>query len=275
MATRTIESRRSRLITMMVLPLMSCSARLPIYIMIVGTFFAVKYQSLIMISLYAIGILLAVIVSRIFSKYIIKGEDTPFVMELPPYRFPTVKAILRHTWEKGKQYLKKMGGIILVASVIVWALGYFPHDESLDVQQQQEHSYIGRMGKTIEPIFRPQGFDWKLDVSLIAGVGAKEIVASTMGVLYANDEEVGVDDGEDHSDRYLNLRQKMEANGITPLIAFAYLLFVLIYFPCIATIAAIKGETGSWKWALTAALYTTALAWVVSALVYQIGRLFL
>ena len=275
MATRTIESRRSRLITMMVLPLMSCSARLPIYIMIVGTFFAVKYQSLIMISLYAIGILLAVIVSRFFSKYIIKGEDTPFVMELPPYRFPTVKAILRHTWEKGKQYLKKMGGIILVASVIVWALGYFPHDESLDVQQQQEYSYIGHMGKTIEPIFRPQGFDWKLDVSLIAGVGAKEIVASTMGVLYANDEEVGADNGEDHSDRYLNLRQKMEADGITPLIAFAYLLFVLIYFPCIATIAAIKGETGSWKWALTAALYTTALAWVVSALVYQIGRLFL
>jgi ferrous iron transport protein B len=275
MATRTIESRRSRLITMMVLPLMSCSARLPIYIMIVGTFFAVKYQSLIMIALYAIGILLAVIISRIFSKYIIKGEDTPFVMELPPYRFPTAKAILRHTWEKGKQYLKKMGGIILVASVIVWALGYFPHDESLDVQQQQEQSYIGRMGKTIEPLFRPQGFDWKLDVSLIAGVGAKEIVASTMGVLYANDEEVGADDGEDHSDRYLNLRQKMEADGITPLIAFAYLLFVLIYFPCIATIAAIKGETGSWKWALTAALYTTALAWIVSVLVYQIGRLIL
>ena len=275
MATRTIESRRSRLITMMVLPLMSCSARLPIYIMIVGTFFAVKYQSLIMIALYVTGILLAVIISRVFSQYIIKGEDTPFVMELPPYRFPTMKAILRHTWEKGKQYLKKMGGIILVASVIVWALGYFPHDESLDVQQQQEQSYIGRMGKTVEPLFRPQGFDWKLDVSLIAGVGAKEIVASTMGVLYANDEEVGADDGEDHSDRYLNLRQKMEADGITPLIAFAYLLFVLIYFPCIATIAAIKGETGSWKWAIIAALYTTVLAWIVSALVYQIGRLLL
>ena len=274
MATRTIESRRSRLITMMVLPLMSCSARLPIYIMIVGTFFAVKYQSLIMIMLYVIGILLAVIVSRIFSKYVLKGEDTPFVMELPPYRFPTMKAILRHTWEKGKQYLKKMGGIILVASVIVWALGYFPHDDSLGIQQQQEQSYIGRLGKTIEPVFRPQGFDWKLDVSLIAGVGAKEIVASTMGVLYANDEEVGADNGEDHSDRYQNLRQKMEADGITPLIAFAYLLFVLIYFPCIATIAAIKGETGSWKWALVAAIYTTALAWIVSALVFQIGRLF-
>ncbi len=274
MATRTIESRRSRLITMLVLPLMSCSARLPIYIMIVGTFFAVKYQSAIMIALYAIGILLAVVMSRVFSRWVVKGEDTPFVMELPPYRFPTVKAITRHTWEKGKQYLKKMGGIILVASIIVWALGYFPHHEELPQQQQQEQSYIGRIGKTIEPIFRPQGFDWKLDVSLIAGVGAKEIVASTMGVLYADDEEVADENADNKSERYANLRQKMEADGITPLIAFAYLLFVLIYFPCIATIAAIKGETGSWKWALFAACYTTALAWVVSAVVYQVGSIF-
>ncbi|MBQ7717105.1 MAG: ferrous iron transport protein B, partial [Prevotella sp.] len=273
MATRTIESRRSRLITMLVLPLMSCSARLPIYIMIIGTFFTVKYQSAIMISLYATGIILAFIMSRIFSKWLIKGEDTPFVMELPPYRFPTLKAILRHTWEKGKQYLKKMGGIILVASIIVWALGYFPHNEQLSTQEQQEQSYIGRLGKTIEPVFRPQGFDWKLDVSLIAGVGAKEIVASTMGVLYADDELVADDTIEDQSERYTNLRQKMEANGITPLIAFAYLLFVLIYFPCIATIAAIKGETGQWKWALFAAGYTTLLAWVVSALFYQIGSM--
>ena len=273
MATRTIESHRSRLITMLVLPLMSCSARLPIYIMIVGTFFAAKYQSLIMISLYAIGIVLAVLLSRLFSRWVVKGEDTPFVMELPPYRFPTWKAIARHTWEKGKQYLKKMGGIILVASLIVWALGYFPHDESMPRQQQQEQSYIGQIGKAIEPVFRPQGFDWKLDVSLIAGVGAKEIVASTMGVLYADDEEVADDSLGDQTQRYANLRQKMEADGITPLIAFAYLLFVLIYFPCIATIAAIKGETGSWKWALFAASYTTFLAWLVSALVYQVGSL--
>ena len=274
MATRTIENRRNRLITILVLPLMSCSARLPIYIMIIGTFFAVEYQSLIMISLYAIGVALAVLMSRLFSKWMIKGDDTPFVMELPPYRFPTAKAIGRHTWEKGKQYLKKMGGIILVASVIVWALGYFPHDESLGTQAQQEQSYIGRIGKAIEPVFRPQGFDWKLDVSLIAGVGAKEIVASTMGVLYADDETVA-DDTVDNSGKYEVLRQKMEADGITPLIAFSYLLFVLIYFPCIATIAAIKGETGSWKWAAFAAGYTTLLAWLVSACVYQIGRLFL
>lgn len=272
MATRTIESRRSRLITILVLPLMSCSARMPIYIMIIGTFFAAKYQSLIMISLYAAGILLAVLMSRIFSRWLVKGDDTPFVMELPPYRFPTAKAMARHTWEKGRQYLKKMGGIILVASIIVWALGYFPHNDSLPPQAQQEQSYIGHIGKAIEPVFRPQGFDWKLDVSLIAGVGAKEIVASTMGVLYADDETVA-DETADNTKKYELLRQKMTADGITPLIAFAYLLFVLIYFPCIATIAAVKGETGSWLWAAFAAIYTTALAWVVSACVYQIGCL--
>ena len=273
MATRTIENRRSRLITILVLPFMSCSARLPIYIMIIGTFFAVKYQSLIMITLYVTGIILAVIMSRIFSKWLIKGDDTPFVMELPPYRFPTLKAITRHTWEKGKQYLKKMGGIILVASLIVWALGYFPHDNSLDRQTQQEHSYIGQIGKVVEPIFRPQGFDWKLDVSLMAGIGAKEIVASTMGVLYADDESVA-DDNEADSEKYNKLYVKMTNDGITPLIAFSYLLFVLIYFPCIATIAAIKSETGSWKWAMFAALYTTLLAWIVSALFYQTRSLF-
>lgn len=272
MATRTIESRRSRLITMLVLPLMSCSARLPIYIMITSTFFALKYRSWIMISLYFIGIVMAVLMSRIFSRYVVKGDDVPFVMELPPYRFPTGKAMFRHTWEKGKQYLKKMGGIILVASVIVWALGYFPHHEELTPQEQQEQSYIGRIGKTIEPAFRAQGFDWKLDVGLLAGVGAKEIVASTMGVLYAGDETVA-DDEEADSVKYANLHKKMSADGITPLVAFCFLLFVLLYFPCIATIAAIKNESGSWKWALFTVFYTTGLAWVVSAVVYQVGRL--
>ena len=272
MATRTIESRRSRLITMLVLPLMSCSARLPIYIMITSTFFALKYRSWIMISLYFIGIVMAVLMSRIFSRYVVKGDDVPFVMELPPYRFPTGKAMFRHTWEKGKQYLKKMGGIILVASVIVWALGYFPHHEELTPQEQQEQSYIGRIGKTIEPAFRAQGFDWKLDVGLLAGVGAKEIVASTMGVLYAGDETVA-DDEEADSVKYANLHKKMSADGITPLVAFCFLLFVLLYFPCIATIAAIKNESGSWKWSLFTVFYTTGLAWIVSAVVYQVGRL--
>lgn len=270
MATRTIESRRSRLITILVLPLMSCSARLPIYIMIIGTFFAVKYQSLVMISLYVVGIILAVIMSRIFSKWLIKGDDTPFVMELPPYRFPTGKAILRHTWEKGKQYLKKMGGIILVASIIVWALGYFPHNENLSNREQKEQSYIGLIGKTIEPVFKAQGFNWKLDVSLVAGIGAKEIVASTMGVLYSSDNEATSD-----TEKYEILHEKMQADGITPLIAFSYLLFVLVYFPCIATVAAIKSETGSWKWTIFSMVYTTLLAWCVSALCYQVGSMLL
>ena len=273
MATRTIESRRSRLITMLILPFMSCSARLPIYVMITSTFFALKYRSGIMISLYAIGILVAVVMSRVFSKWLVKSEDVPFVMELPPYRFPTAKAIARHTWEKGKQYLKKMGGIILVASIIVWALGYFPHNDQLTAQQQQEQSYIGRIGKTIEPVFRAQGFDWKLSVGLISGVGAKEIVASTMGVLYANDDSVAESDTSD-AQKYHSLYEKMSADGITPLIAFCYLLFVLLYFPCLATIVAIKNESGSWKWAIFTAFYTTLTAWVVSALVYQIAQLF-
>ena len=247
MATRTVESRRSRLITMLVLPMMSCSARLPIYIMITGAFFAVQYQSLVMISLYAVGIVLSVVMARVLSKWVIKGEDTPFVMELPPYRFPTAKAIFRHTWEKGKQYLKKMGGVILVASIIVWALGYFG---TMGVAPSLEQSFIGMLGKAVEPLFLPQGFNWRLDVSLIAGVGAKEIVASTMGVLYTGPYD------------------------FSQLTAYCFLLFVLIYFPCIATIVAIRHESGSWRWASFAAVYTTVLAWFVSAIVYQIGSLF-
>ena len=276
MATRTIESRRSRLITMLILPLMSCSARLPIYIMIIGTFFATKYQSMVMILIYTIGIFMAILMSRLFSRYLVKGEDTPFVMELPPYRFPTAKAIGRHTWEKGKQYLKKMGGIILVASIVVWALGYFPHNPSLTPAEQKEQSYIGRMGKTIEPAFTLQGFNWKIDISLIAGVGAKEIVASTIGVLYSNDDSFGDDDSfSTDTGKYELLRQQMQSEGITPLVAFSYLLFVLLYFPCLATIVAIRHESGSWRWALFAAGYTTLLAWTVSALVTQIGLLIL
>ena len=247
MATRTVESRRSRLITMLVLPFMSCSARLPIYIMVTGMFFAERYQTLVMMSLYAVGILMSVIVSNILSHFVLKGEDTPFVMELPPYRWPTAKAIGRHTWEKGKEYLKKMGGVILVASILVWALGYFgPMGEAPSLAE----SFIGRMGQAVEPLFSLQGFNWQLDVSLIAGVGAKEIVASTMGVLGGFE-------------------------GVTPLAAYAYLLFVLLYFPCIATIVAIKHETGTWRWAIISAVYTTCVAWIVSAIVYQAGLLFL
>ena len=275
MATRTIESRRSCLITILILPFMSCSARLPIYIMITGTFFAAQYRSWVMIMLYVIGVIVAIIVSKVFSSFVVKGEDTPFVMELPPYRWPTPKAIGRHTWEKGKEYLKKMGGIILVASIVVWALGYFPHDESLSPVQQKEQSYIGSIGKAVEPVFELQGFNWKLDVSLIAGVGAKEIVASTIGVIYSGDDSFGDDDSfSDDTAKYSRLRNQMLADGITPLAAFSYLLFVLLYFPCIATVIAIRNETGSWSWAAFSAFYTTAIAWIVSMLVYQIGSLF-
>ena len=281
MATRTIESRRSRLVTMLVLPFMSCSARLPIYIMIVGTFFATRWQAPVIVSIYVVGILVAVLLSNILCRFFMKDEDTPFVMELPPYRFPTAKAIARHTWERGRQYLKKMGGIILVASVVVWALGYFPHHEELDRQAQQEQSFIGRIGQAVEPLFRPQGFSWKQDVSIIAGVGAKEIVASTLGVLYADDDSFADDDNldaaseesEDHS-KYVILRQKMEADGMTPINAYAYLLFILLYFPCLATVAAVKGETGSWKWAIFLAVETTLVAWCVSALFYRVALLF-
>ncbi len=274
MATRTVESRRSRLVTMLLVPLMSCEARIPVYVMVIVAFFRPSQQPLVMMSLYLLGILMAVVLSKLFTKFLFKGEDTPFVMELPPYRFPTWKAVGRHTWEKGRQYLKKMGGIILCATIVVWALGYFPHNTHLSEEAQQEQSYIGQIGQAIEPVFAPQGFNWKLDIGLVAGVGAKEVVASTMGVLYnSNSEkfrsELQQDVALQHGISY------NAAGPLTTLTAYCFLLFVLLYFPCIATIAAIKGETGSWRWALFAAGYTTMLAWVVSAVVFQVGRLFL
>ena len=261
MASRTIENRKSRLITMLVNPLMSCSARLPIYLLLVGAFFP-NNASLVLLSIYAIGIFLAVLLARLFSKFLVKGDDTPFVMELPPYRMPTAKSIFRHTWEKGAQYLKKMGGIIMIASIIIWFLGYYPnHDAYETVAEQQENSYIGQLGRAIEPVIKPMGFDWKLGIGLISGVGAKELVVSTLGVLYVDDPEADE----------VSLAERIP---ITPLVAFCYMLFVLIYFPCIAALAAIKQESGSWKWALFAACYTTVLAWIVSFTVYQIGGLF-
>lgn len=260
MATRTIEDRKSRLITMLVNPLMSCSARLPIYLVMIGAFFP-NCASFMLLCIYTAGILLAVIMARIFSKFLVKGEDSPFVMELPPYRMPTSKSIMRHTWEKGAQYLKKMGGIIMIASIIIWFLGYYPqHDTYESVAEQQKNSYIGQIGKAIEPVIKPLGFDWKLGIGLISGVGAKELVVSTLGVLYTNEGDV----------ENVNLSNRIP---ITPLVALAYMLFVLIYFPCIATFAAIKQESGSWKWAIFTAGYTTGLAWLVAFTVFQIGSL--
>jgi len=260
LASRTIENRKSRLITMLVNPLMSCSARLPIYLLLAGAFFP-NNASLILLSIYLTGILLAVIMARLFSKVLIKGEDTPFVMELPPYRMPTMKAITRHTWEKGQQYIRKMGGVIMIASIIIWFLGYYPnHNGYSSVSEQQEHSYIGQIGKAIEPALKPMGFDWKLGIGLLSGVGAKELVVSTLSVLYTNDPGASK----------VSLAERIP---ITPLAAFSFMLFVLIYFPCIATLAAIKQESGSWKWAAFAALYTTALAWIIAFSFYQIGSI--
>ena len=262
MGSRIIESRKSRLVTMLITPLMSCSARLPIYLILIGAFFQ-SHASLVLLGIYSIGILLAIVMARVFSKFIVKDDDAPFVMELPPYRMPTAKSVLRHTWEKGVQYLKKMGGIIMVASIIIWFLGYYPNHNQYSTQaEQQENSYIGQIGKAIEPVIEPLGFDWKMGIGILSGVGAKELVVSTLGVLYAGDEEVDS----------TNLAERL---NISPLVAFGYMLFILIYFPCVATIAAIKQESCSWKWALFAATYTTVLAWIVSFIVFQIGKLFL
>ena len=259
MATRMIEDKKCRLITMLINPLMSCSARLPIYLVLVGAFFP-KIGSLVLLGIYATGILLAVLMARLFSRFLVKGDDTPFVMELPPYRIPTAKTIFRHTWEKGAEYLKKMGGIIMIASILIWFLGYYPQGNYETIAEQQENSYIGQIGKAIEPVIEPLGFDWKLGVGLLSGVGAKELVVSTLGVLYANDGDL---DSVNLSDRI----------PITATVALGYMLFVLIYFPCVATLAAIKQESGSWKWAFFAAFYTTALAWLVAFIINQLGAL--
>lgn len=301
MASRTIESRNSRMITMLVNPLMSCSARLPVYVLLAGAFFP-NNASFILLSLYVCGILLAVVMARLFKRFLFKEEDVPFVMELPPYRMPTAKSIMIHMWEKAKQYLHKMGGVILVASIIIWFLGYFPrHSEMGDAfdkqiaevenaeldskektetiaelerlknMEHQKNSYIGTIGQTIQPILHPLGFDWKMSVSLLTGMAAKEVVVSTLSVLYTGDEE----DSQVLSER---IKQDLDEEGnpvFTPLIALSLMLFVLIYFPCIATISAIVNESGSWKWGIFVIVYTCVLAWIVSFVVYQTGSLFI
>lgn len=303
LATRTIESRNSRMITMLVNPFMSCSARLPVYLLFVGIFFK-SYASFVLFGLYFTGILIAVLSARLFKKFLFPKEDTPFVMELPPYRMPTIKAVLIHMWDKSRQYLRKMGGVILVASIIIWFLGYFPQnaerEEGYDNQiadvelryengvinedekgqlteeiedqrniSHQENSYIGHIGKAIEPLMSPLGFDWKISVSLVSGMAAKEVVVSTLGVLYTGDPE----NQESLETRLVNETKADGTPVFTTLVTISLLLFVLIYFPCVATIAAIKEESGSWKWGIFSIVYTTLLAWVVSFLVYQIGNL--
>ena len=261
MATRTIESPKSRLITMLVIPLMSCAGRMPVYILIAGAFFP-RHAGLVLLGLYALGIFLAIVAAKVMSRFF-KDDDLPFVMELPPYRVPTGKSILRHTWEKGRQYLQKMSGIILVCSLAIWFLGYFPNHDAYDsVAQQQEHSFIGYVGKAMEPVLEPLGFDWRMGVGIVAGVGAKELVVSTLGVMYADDEPVATG-----SDTRL---QKALVRSVTPAGALAYMVFILLYFPCIATFVAIKNESGGWKWAILTAVYTIVLAWVAAFITFNI-----
>ncbi len=273
MATRTIEDRKSRLLTMLVIPMMSCSARIPVYVILVSAFFS-RYAAFVLMGLYLLGMIMAVLMAKLFSRFLVKGESLPFVMELPPYRMPTAKAVLRHTWEKGKEYLKKMGTIILGASIVVWALSYYPQNENRIAQA--ENSYMAKIGKTIEPVMRPCGFDWRQSVSLLAGIGAKEVVASTMAVVYAtSNDEAELLEEDFESEASENRISELIRNNMTPLSAMSMLLFILLYMPCISSIVAIRSESGKWKWALFTMLYTIGLAWLVSTLFFQIGSLLL
>jgi ferrous iron transport protein B len=306
MATRTLESRKDRLLTMMIIPFMSCSARLPVYVLLISAFFPQR-QGLILLAIYMIGVLVAVFMALIFNKLFFSKKEAPFVMELPPYRIPTLKNTAIHMWDKSVQYLSKMGSVILVASILIWALGYFPRDAKPDQQnavqapmaqnnsgnmlvtngnieidtellQQSEHmenSYIGRIGHFIEPVIAPLGFDWKIGVSIVTGLAAKEIVVGSMGVLYQS----GVDEDESSVNLQTRLQQQVYAKGpnigqkvFTPLVAFSFMVFVLLYFPCVATIAAIKREAGT-RWAIFVMGYTTVVAWLVSFGIYQIGNM--
>ena len=289
MATRTIESRKSRLITMLIIPLMSCAGRLPVFVLIAGAFFP-KGAGLVLVGLYALGIVFAIIAARIMRRFF-KDDDLPFVMELPPYRIPTGKSVFRHTWEKGRQYLQKMSGIILICSIAIWFLGYFPNHNAYDsVQEQQENSFIGHIGKTMEPVLEPLGFDWRMGVGIVAGVGAKELVVSTLGVMYAVEEPVTVGDvpagGGAVSDDVMTDVADEEAGAdtrlqralvktVSPAAALAYMVFILLYFPCIATFVAIKNESGGWKWAIITAVYTILLAWVAAFITFRLASLFL
>ena len=321
MATRTLENKNHRLLTMLINPFMSCSARLPVYILIIGAIFP-ENQGSILFGIYTLGILLAILVSVVLNKIMIKTDNIPFVMELPPYRRPTLKASILHMWFKAVQYLKKMGGIILLASIIIWALGHYPTNieysenypevenslrtayaseistsdsetkaskltnelnfkiDSLRIKQmgeQQEKSYIGRIGKFVEPAMRPMGYDWKMSVALLTGIAAKEVVVSTMGVLYQAEPNA---DETSNTLKY-NLKKQTYSSGpmigktvFTPLVALSFLVFVLIYFPCVAVVAAIKNESGEWKWAIFSIVLTTTMAWLMAFAVYQIGSIF-
>ncbi len=295
MATRTLESSRQRILTVILIPFMSCAARLPVFILFAAAFFAGNAGNIIFL-MYIIGVIIAILIGRILRLVLFKGEEVAFVMELPPYRLPTARAALIHMWERGQVYLKKMGGVILVASVILWFLGAFPKvDEYSQAFQTQiaelevgtipggeeriaqleaqmaledvQHSFIGRLGDWIEPVGQPLGFTWQMDISLISGFIAKEVVVSSMGVIYQLGDEVT----EESSSLIAALHDPI--NGITPLTAFGFMLFVLLYTPCITVVVAIRREIGvRWMW-VSLALQLT-VAWIAAFLVYQMGTLF-
>lgn len=291
-ATRTIESQSSRLITILINPFISCGARLPIYLLLIGVFFP-NHASVALLSLYALGVIVAIVTAKLLRKFHYKRDETPFVMELPPYRIPTLKATMRHMWAKGQQYLKKMGGIILVASLAIWLLSYFPRPNTEDIEQTRselaaaginpetmdvetvsatENSYLGRLGKFIQPVFEPLGFNWKMSVALLSGTVAKETVVSTIGVLYSGDSEAGE---AVLSERITAENPQTGHPDFTPLVAACFMIFVLIYVPCIATVTAVVKETGSWKYGAFTIVYNTFVAWLLAFIVYQVGTLFL
>lgn len=276
MSTRIIESKSSRLITMLINPFMSCSARLPIYILLAGAFFP-NHASVVLMGMYIFGIIVAIATARLLRKVRFYNDETPFVMELPPYRVPTLKATLHHMWDKGEQYLHKMGGVILVASIVIWALSYFPRDleksnEQMTQQElveQQQNSFLAKIGQFIEPVMEPLGFNWKASVAVISGTGAKEIVVSTLGVLYSTD-------GEDEHTLGAELSAPNPQTGkpdFTPAIALSFMVFSLLYFPCIATVVAITKESGSWKYGAFSVIFNTVVAWIMAFIVYQITNL--
>ena len=306
MSTRMLENRSDRILTILINPFMSCSARLPVYILLVGAFFK-DYAALVLFGIYLFGILAAIVMAKLFKRVLFHKQEVPFVMELPPYRMPTLRTTVRHMWSKGEQYLKKMGGIIMFASILIWALGYFPVDKELEAQydekkaevtrayettvasgvgnaemlkeeqeakleslhrqevsERQENSYISRLGRALEPIWTPLGFDWKAGVSLLTGVAAKEVVVSTMAVLYLGEEVAEEDDGANAT-----LKMCLREHGFTPITAIIFMIFVLLYSPCFATLIAIGKEIGM-KWAFFVMGYTTVLAWCVCFVLKQV-----
>lgn len=266
MATRAIESRSSRLITILINPFMSCSARVPIYVLLIGTFFE-AHAALVFFGLYLTGILIAMATARLLRRTMFRKEETPFVMELPPYRVPTLRNCIRHTGSKSKEYLRKMGGIILVASIVVWALNYFPLGNSDDAGRD---SYLESIGKAVNPVMEPLGFTWRGTVAAVAGVPAKEIVVSTLGVLYTNDETASP---ARLGERLTSINPRTGRSDFTPASALAFMVFVLLYCPCLATVTAIARESGSWCWGAFSVLYNTAVAWLVAWAVYMIAEL--